>query len=255
MVTDPVPGAAHGSPVAVVELARGTVNAIDVAMLDELGADLEHLENDPEVRAVVVTGAGRVFSAGVDLRCVVDGDRAYVEGLIAGLRGVFEMLFSFPKPTVAAVNGAAVAGGCILACACDRRVMADGARIGASELVVGVPFPASALEIMRHACGHHTEDVVFTGPLLDAREALALGMVHEVCAPETVVGRAQAVAAELGALAPDAYRLAKEQLRRPALERMRADGALMDGEVVDEWAAAPTRARLRQQLDRLSAAR
>jgi enoyl-CoA hydratase/carnithine racemase len=255
MVTDPVPGATHGGPVAVVELARGKVNAIDVALLDELGANLELLENDPEVRAVVVTGAGRVFSAGVDLRCVVDGDRAYVEDLIAGLRDVFEMLFSFPKPTVAAVNGAAVAGGCILACACDRRVMADGARIGASELMVGVPFPASALEVLRHACGPHAEDLVLTGRLLDAREALAVGMVHEVCAPEAVVGRAQAVAAELGALAPDAYRLAKEQLRRPALERMRADGALMDGEVVDEWAAAPTRARLRQQLDRLSAAR
>ena len=255
MATDPVPGATHAGPVAVVELARGKVNAIDVDLLDELGATLDHLGQDPDVGAVVVTGAGRVFSAGVDLRCVVDGDRAYVEGLIAGLRRVFETLFSFPKPTVAAVNGAAVAGGCILACACDRRVMADGARIGASELVVGVPFPASALEIVRHACGPRTEDVVLTGRLLDAHEAVAVGMVHEVCTAEGVVARAMAVAAELSALAPDAYRLAKEQLRRSALERMRADGALVDGDVVREWAAAHTGARLRRQLDRLSASR
>jgi enoyl-CoA hydratase len=189
----------------------------------------------------------------VDLRRVVEDGTGYGERLIATLRGALEALFGFPKPTVAAVNGAAVAGGCILACACDRRVMAEDARIGASELVVGVPFPAAALEILRFSCGSRCEDVVYTGRLLDARQAMAVGMVHEVHAGEAVLERATAVAAELAGLAPQAYRLAKEQLRRPALERMRADGATLDGDVAREWAAAHTTRRLRAQLDRMSA--
>jgi enoyl-CoA hydratase len=255
MVTDPVPGGTLDGPVAVVELARGKVNAIDVELLDELGDTLHALEHDTDVLAVVVTGAGRVFSAGVDLRRVVDGDGAYAERLVAGLRGVFEALFGFPKPTVAAVNGAAVAGGCILACACDRRVIADGTRIGASELVVGVPFPVAAIEILRNACGWRAEDLVYSGRLLDAHEAMAFGLAHEVHPGDAVLERSMAIAAELGARAPLAYRLAKEQLRRPALERMRADSAEVDPVVVREWAASHTARRLRDQLDRLSAGR
>jgi enoyl-CoA hydratase/carnithine racemase len=241
--------------VATVELARGKVNAIDVDVLTELRATLGHLELDDAVRAVVITGAGRVFSAGVDLRRVVDSGPGYAEGLVLALRDALEALFSFPKPTVAAVNGAAVAGGCIVACACDRRVMAEGARIGASELVVGVPFPVAALEILRHACGSRTEDLVMSGRLLDAAEALTVGLVHEVHPGAGVLERAVAVATELGDRAPLAYRLAKEQLRRPALERMRADARDQDGAVIEQWAAPHTTARLRAQLDRLAAAR
>jgi enoyl-CoA hydratase/carnithine racemase len=241
--------------VATVELARGKVNAIDVELLAELQTTLAHLEYEEAVRAVVLTGAGRVFSAGVDLRRVVDSGPGYAEDLVIALRGALEALFRFPKPTVAAVNGAAIAGGCIVACACDRRVMAEGARIGASELTVGVPFPVAALEILRHACGSRTEDVVTGGRLLDASQALQMGLVHEVHPGAGVLERATVVATELGELAPIAYRLAKDQLRRPALERMRADTDAVDGAVIEQWAAPHTAARLRAQLDRLAAPR
>jgi len=241
----------HGQ-VAVVALTRGKVNAIDVELLDELCATLDRLERDDDVGAVVLTGAGRVFSAGVDLRRVVDGDDAYAGELVAGLATVFETLFRFSKPTVAGVNGAAVAGGCVMACACDRRVMARGASIGASELVVGVPFPASAVEILRHACGPAVEDVVFSGRLVDAGEAQTLGLVHEVVEADAVLARATVVAEELAARAPTAFALAKEQLRRPALERMRGDGPALDAMVGRTWAAPATRQRIRAQLDRIS---
>jgi enoyl-CoA hydratase len=253
MVTDTALGVTRVGSVATVELSRGKVNAIDVEVLDELRTTLERLEHDVDVHAVVLTGAGRAFSAGVDLRRVVDSDAAYAERLVTGLRRTLEALFCFPKPTVAAVNGAAVAGGCIIACACDRRLIASGARIGASELLVGVPFPVAALEILRHACGSRSEDLIFGGRLLDAAEARAVGMVHEVCPAEELLARALVVATELGALAPVAYRLAKEQLRRPAFERMQRDAALVDPTVTTEWGAPHTAARLRQQLDRMSA--
>jgi enoyl-CoA hydratase/carnithine racemase len=253
MVTDTALMVTRSASVAVVEVARGKVNAIDLELLDELEATLEALAQDDDVRGLVLTGSGRVFSAGVDLHRVVEGGEVYVERLIAKLARALEALFGFPKPTVAAVNGAAVAGGCILACACDRRVMAEGARMGATELVVGVPFPAAALEILRFTCGSRAEDVVYTGSLFDAHEAMTMGMVHEVHPADAVLERATSIAVELAALAPQAYRLAKEQLRRPALERMRADAETLDGDVTREWAAPDTLRSLRAQLDRMSA--
>src|SRR5579864_8676757 len=110
MVTDTGLVVTRTGSVAAVELARGKVNALDVELLEELESALAHLAHDDDVRAVVVTGAGRVFSAGVDLRRVVEDGTRYVERLIAALRAAFEALFGFPKPTVAAINGAAVAG-------------------------------------------------------------------------------------------------------------------------------------------------
>ncbi len=135
-------------PVRVVTLSSGKVNALDVELLTELRNALYAAERS-EVGALVVTGAGRVFSAGVDLRRVLDGGRAYTDRLVPALSAAFTALFAFPGPTVAAINGAAVAGGCVLACACDRRLILSEAPIGASELRVGVPFPVAALEILR----------------------------------------------------------------------------------------------------------
>jgi len=243
----------HSGPVAQVRLARGKVNAIDAELAEELVAVLGTLGPDDAVGAVVLSGAGSAFCAGVDLRRVVEEDDAYAVRLVGALRDMFEGLFSFPKPTVAAVHGAAVAGGCILACACDRRLLGAGARIGATELAVGVAFPVSALEVLRHACGARTEDVVTGARLLGADEALAAGLVHEVLDPDALSGRALAVAGELAAIAPPAFRLAKEQLRRPALERMGRDRAAVDDEAARVWASAATRRRLREQLERLGA--
>ena len=203
---------------------------------------------------MVITGAGRAFCAGVDLRRVVESDPGYVEQLVTGLRRTLETLFCFPKPTVAAVNGAAVAGGCILACACDRRLMADDARIGASELAVGVPFPVAALEILRHACGSRTEDLVLRAGLLDAHEALTIGMVHEICPGNAVLERARAAAAELAGRAPLAFALAKEQLGDPRCTHAR-DRTVSTRR---SWPSGPRRTPrrgLRAQLDRLAAGR
>ena len=127
MVTDTVLGVTHTGSVATIALARGKVNALDVQLLDELATTLERLEHDDDVRAVVVTGSGRVFSAGVDLRRVVEADSGYVERLIAGLRVVFEALFGFRKPTVAAVQGYCVGGGTYFALLNDMRRPTGGA--------------------------------------------------------------------------------------------------------------------------------
>jgi enoyl-CoA hydratase/carnithine racemase len=240
--------------VVVLRLDHGKVHALDDVLLGQLAQSLDEVEQS-DARAVVLTAAGRVFSAGVDLQKVLDGGPDYLERSLPLLISTFVRLFSYPLPVVAAVNGAAIAGGCILACACDRRIVVDGGRIGASELLVGVPFPVSALEILRWACGDRTEEVVLTGTLYASDEAVAVGLAHEIVAPFDLIDRAVAVAAELGAVAPEAFRLAKAQLRRPAIERIATDAPLVDPEVLGVWSSAETTESIRAQVERMSARR
>src|ERR1700722_19620719 len=196
--------------VIIVELAHGKVNALDVEFLKTIRSTFAGLSEDPAVSAVVLTAKGPAFSAGVDLRRVVDEPKAYTRELIEALHAMLIEVFSFPKPVVAAVSGPAIAGGCVLACACDRRIGSVPARIGASELVVGVSFPATALEILRAASPSHADEIIFEGAVYEASSALTVGLLHEVVARGAVVDRSVEVAASLGSIQGEAFRLAEE---------------------------------------------
>ena len=135
--------------VGVLRLAHGKVNAMSIEFCEALTARFAEISS---ARAVVMTASGRTFSAGVDLVRLLEGGAPYVRKFLPVLSGMFAAVFSHPAPVVAAINGHAIAGGCVLACAADKRLMArDGGRIGVTELLVGVPFPPAAMEIMRCA--------------------------------------------------------------------------------------------------------
>ena len=172
--------------VAVVRLEHGKVNALDIELCQAISATF----TDLDAAAVVFTGAGRAFSAGVDLWRVVDGGDDYVTAFIPALVDAFAAVFTCELPVVAAINGHAIAGGCILAAACDYRIMAAG-RLGIPEMLVGVPFPATALAIVEHAFGPvAARRLAFTGELLSAGEALARGLVDELAANDSDRGEA-----------------------------------------------------------------
>src|SRR5262245_6657115 len=121
--------------VAVLRLAHGRANAMDAELCDAL---TEAMAQAASARAVVLTGTGGIFSAGVDLKRLLGGGRAYLDAFLPSWSRMFERVFFHPAPVVAAVNGHAIAGGCVLAAAADRRVMAsDAGRIGVTELLVG----------------------------------------------------------------------------------------------------------------------
>ena len=128
--------------VTVVELDRGPVNALDLELLGALTAAFDRADSP-----VVLTGAGRTFSAGVDLRRIVEEPDSYVAEFLAALARAFLAVFTHPRPTVAAINGHAIAGGCLFALCCDTRVIGAGT-IGLTELAVAVRFPRSGLEIV-----------------------------------------------------------------------------------------------------------
>jgi enoyl-CoA hydratase/carnithine racemase len=240
--------------VTVMRFEHGKVNALDVELLNELTATLRRLEGSTS--AIVITGNGRVFSAGVDLTLVLQGGTDYVAALIPSLSTAFLALFTFPCPVVAAIDGAAIAGGCILAAACDYRMMADGGGvIGATELAVGVPLPVAAIEIMHHAIGHRSSDLVLRARALDVTEAIDVGLVHRAAPPSELLDQAIAAAMELGAFSHDAYAMAKQQLQVSTLERIERNAPKVDVIVQQVWSAADTSRRIKSQLDRLRSSR
>jgi enoyl-CoA hydratase len=231
--------------VAVLRIEHGRVGALDVDLLNALTEAVAASD-----RAVVITGSGSSFSAGVDLRQILDGGPSYTEELLVALSRTFRAVFDHPRPTVAAVNGHAIAGGCVLALACDLRLMSDG-RIGLTELAVGVPFPTTALEIVRHALGSRAGQVLLGTQTEDRKRALALGMVDELTEPDELLPRAVALAAELATRPPEAYRLAKVQLHRPANAAIEANAG-DDAAVLAGWASDDTRLRIEAALAALA---
>ena len=234
--------------VQVLTISAGRVNALDVQLLEELTYAVGELRTSG-AGALVVTGAGRVFSAGVDLNRVVEGGAGYTDRLVPALSEAFEALFCYPGPTVAAINGAAIAGGCVLACACDRRLISPDAQIGASEVRVGVPFPVAALEVMRYACADHAGEVLLGGRVYRGAEAVASGLAHRVVA-EDLLKAAVAEASDLGGIPVDAYRHTKAQLRAPTVARIR-DAGDIDDEVRELWGAADTQQRIAAYVEGL----
>lgn len=233
--------------VGVLRLAHGKVNAMSIEFCEALTARFAEISS---ARAVVMTATGRTFSAGVDLVRLLEGGAPYVRKFLPVLSEMFATVFSHPAPVVAAINGHAIAGGCVLACAADRRLMArEGGRIGVTELLVGVPFPPVAMEIMRDATAPQLfADAILSGATFTPLEALARGWVHEVVEPPALLERAIEAANALAALPPKAFALSKRQIRQPALQRMQV--ADVDAAVEQIWTAPETLARVRDYVAR-----
>jgi enoyl-CoA hydratase len=238
----------HGDDVAVLRIEHGRVNALDLELLDALTAAVAASD-----KALVVTGSGSAFSAGVDLRRILDGGPAYTEAFLTALSRMFRAVFDNPRPTVAAVNGHAIAGGGVLAFACDTRLMSSG-RIGLSELAVGVPFPVAALEIVRHALGAGADRAVLRAETVGPDQALSLGWVDEVPEPDDLLPRALQLATGLAARSSDAYRATKERLHRPAVAAMEA-GAAVDIAVLAGWTSSEARHGIEAALAALAGRR
>jgi enoyl-CoA hydratase len=236
--------------VRVLRLAHGKVSAMDIELGQAFTAELKEAA-DESVRAVVVTGTGSSFSAGVDLFRLIKDGPAYGERFLPVLDTMLRDALTFPKPLVAAVNGHAIAGGCILAAACDRRIMADGnGRMGVPELVVGVPFPALPLQIVagRMADGAF-RDLVFTGRTVQVDEAVTLGLVDEKCPAEGLLERAIAVANQLAAIPAGAFALTKEAFTSLILDRTACLSDL-NARVVHAWMQPHTYDTIRAYLER-----
>ena len=222
--------------VAIMRLQHGKVNALD---LELLLAITEAMRAVDQARAVVITGSGSVFSAGVDLQRIVAGGPSYVRAFLPALSDSFMAIFDHPGPVVAAVNGHAIAGGCVIAAACDVRLMAQGT-IGLAELSVGVPFPPAAMEIMRHAVGPAIGHLVLTAALLDPAQAQSIGLIQHVCTAEVLLESAVDRARQMARTPAGVFSVSKRQLQQPARDRIAARSGEEEA-VAEMWSSERTR--------------
>jgi enoyl-CoA hydratase len=234
---------------AILRMADGKANTMTIELCEAL---IARFKEASRARAAVITGSGRIFSAGVDLVRLLDGGTPYIRNFLPTLSAMFAAVFSYPKPVVAAINGHAIAGGCVLACAADRRLMTrDAGRIGVTELLVGVPFPPIAMEIMRRATApRYFEDALFSGATFSPQDAVARGFVHEIVEPPALLDRAIGAASTLAALPPEAFALTKRQTRRAAFTQTASGADVTDAEIEQIWTAPETLARIRDYVER-----
>src|SRR5262245_14358046 len=236
--------------IAILTMQRGKASALDMEFTQTIIDALGELAGSKST-AAVLTGTGNIFSAGVDLIQLQAGGTPYIERFVPVLSKLVLALLDFPKPLISAITAPAVAGGCVMACATDYRIMARGSgRIGVPELNVGLPFPTAALEVVRYVVPpEKLRTVIFDATTYDADEAVKIGLVDEVTAANGLLARALRKAEVLAALPAVAYTLTKRQLQAPMLERI-ARGAEHDAEAARLWADADSLEHVRRYVER-----
>lgn len=236
--------------VRVLTLDRGGANVLDAAFLRAIAAAFEQADADG-ARGVVLTAQGKIFCAGLDLLALSTADREDVAELVDALAVAVRAVFTCPRPTVAALNGHAVAGGALLALACDLRLMTEGpASIGLTEVKLGLSVPASSLEMLRYPLGRSAlETLVYGGQLHAGIEARELGVVDELVALDDLVARSIERVLDWTA-SPSAFADIKARLHAPVVAAME-EARAMEADFVDEWFAEPARSRIEAAVAQL----
>lgn len=208
------------SGVATIRLDRPKVNALNEQVATEIGDAVDALATNEAARAVVVWGGDRVFAAGADIKEMATQDTTTMYRYIGRFQNVFTRLEQLPQITIAAISGYALGGGCELALACDLRVCADDSKLGQPEILLGVMPGAGGTQRLPRLVGlGRAKEIIYSGRFVDADEALRIGLVSEVVAPDKVHERS--------------VELAGRYASGPAVALMAAKQAMQQGVDVD----------------------
>jgi enoyl-CoA hydratase/carnithine racemase len=237
--------------VAVMKLDRAVTNALSLELIQEIAAGLEKVESDPAVRAVVLGSANdKFFSIGLDLSELLGLSREDFEFFYRTFNQTCRQLYTLPKPTVAAITGHAVAGGCILALCCDYRFIAAGRKlVGLNESKLGVPVPYLAHCVLQSVVGtRKAREVVELGQFYAAGESQKMGLVDEVVALEDVLPRSVEWALQLASIPPQAYTVIKSNRIERTEQRLRAHWEQKQRDFVECWYSPEAHERLQEAL-------
>jgi 3,2-trans-enoyl-CoA isomerase len=234
--------------ITTVALSRGKVNALNESVVEELHGTLSGLANDQRTKGVILTGQGKFFSFGFDIPEFLDYSREEFTRYLTIFTDLYASLFLYPKPIIAALNGHAIAGGCMLALACDHRVMVSGkAKISLNEIGFGSSVFAGSVEMLRFwAGGQNATKILYSGAMYNAEEAKELGLVDTVTAEADLMAEARAVAVGLAGKEGPAFSSVKRLLRESIAADMRARENQSIREFVDIWYSESTREKLRE---------
>ncbi|MBI4584420.1 MAG: enoyl-CoA hydratase/isomerase family protein [Planctomycetes bacterium] len=193
--------------VARITLNRPPLNVMNIPMIREINSALKSLESEKDVKLLVIDHRGKAFSAGVDIKDHT-GDK--VEEMIEVFHGMFRLLTSLEPPTLAAVNGAALGGGCELAACCDLAIASAQSTFGQPEIKVGVFPPIAAVFYPPLIARHRTLELLLTGEVVGAAEAEKLGLINKVFPTESFQEQAEGFVARLAASSAPVLRLTKK---------------------------------------------
>jgi len=201
--------------IATIRLNRPPMNALDTEIQARLREIAGEVSARNEVRAVVIYGGPKVFAAGADVKEMAGWDYQEMVDRSHALTGSFDAIARIPKPVIAAINGYALGGGCELALCADLRVAADNAKLGQPEILLGIiPGAGGTQRLSRLVGPSRAKDLIYTGRFVDAEEALRIGLVDRVVAPEDVYSTAVELATTFAAGPAYALRAAKETIDR-----------------------------------------
>lgn len=214
--------------IAIITLNRPeALNALSSGLLKELDSVLEEIRNDDKIRSVIITGAGRAFSAGADLSEAGSGDESDMRARMELGQKVFDKIETFDKPVIAAINGYALGGGLELAIACDMRIASEKASFGNPEVNIGlIPSWGGCVRLPKLIGRAKAAQLILMGERIDAKEAEKIGLVNKVVPPDELRSTAIYMAGQLATKAPIAIRLAKKILSK-AMEISMEEGNKM----------------------------
>ncbi len=237
------------SGVTRITLSSPPVNALTVDNLALLTNLVAVLEADSAVRAVVLASALPVFSAGLNLKDAVHFDLQAQTAVVDGMDQAFGALFSFRKPLIAAVSGAAIAGGLFPVLCADYRIATAKAKFGLAEVKVGVAMPFCPMEIARAALSpNDLRRLMQRGAAISADKALGSGLIDERVEPSELLSHAHSVAAEYAQLPPQTYAEIKMQVRAEAIERIEKNRAHRQATPALPWFSPETRPAMRKLI-------
>ena len=208
-------GSGEQAGVGTIRLDRPKMNALNEQVQEEIRAAAHEAAARDDVKAVVVYGGERVFAAGADVKEMNDMSYTDMVKRSAGLQSAFTAVAKIPKPVVAAITGYALGGGCELALCADVRFAATDAVLGQPEILLGIiPGAGGTQRLTRLVGPSRAKDLIFSGRFVKAEEALAIGLVDRVVAPEAVYQEAVTWATQFAGAATYALRAAKETIDR-----------------------------------------
>jgi enoyl-CoA hydratase/carnithine racemase len=238
---------------AFIKLNREITNAINLQMVDELSSALQDLGSNDGVHSLVFTSENeKFFSIGLDIPQLYDLPRQEFVHFFHTFNQVCIDLLAFPKPTIAAITGHAIAGGCILTLCCDYRLIAAGHKLmGLNEVKLGVPVPFPAACLLPHIVGdRNAREMMYTGDFYSPKQAYGMGLVDEVVQIEQVRSRSIEKAKALSAGSAQAI----TQIKRGHIERIKTqiEKLLEESEVnfINRWYADDTRKNLKEAMDK-----
>jgi enoyl-CoA hydratase len=187
------------------------LNALNAEMLDGLEAAFTSLAEDASLRVVILTGAGKAFAAGGDIKVMAELDPNLAQVFATRGQNVFDRIADFPHPVIGAINGFALGGGCELALACDFRIASETAKVGQPEVGLGlIPGYGGTQRLARLVGPSTAKYLIFTGELISATKAMGIGLIDEVVPAEHLMARCEEIAGVIAAKAPVAVTLSKQ---------------------------------------------